>query len=111
MCCSAKSVAVFHLAVGRFSIAVAAGPEDWYYHDMSEPESAHAIKITGKLQLVEAADRVLVTFDAMVHHAEKNVGIEVTFQSEGSAIVQFDKKLTVATLGDAQLTVTATVEE
>lgn len=52
-----------------------------------------------------------MTFDATLHHAEKNAGIEVTFESEASAIVQFGKKLTVATLGDAQLTVTATVEE
>jgi len=40
-----------------------------------------------------------------------NEGFEAVFASEGSAIVQFGKKVTLADLGEEPLTVTATVEE
>lgn len=62
---------IVHSATSRFLIS----------HDVSEPDFDHAIKITGQLQPVEAADRVLVTFGATLHHAEKNAGIDVTFQT------------------------------
>ena len=64
-----------------------------------------------QLRPVNAEGRIFLTFEAKTYHHDLNEGFEGVFTAEGSAIVQFGKKVTLADLGDEPLTVTATVEE
>ncbi len=64
-----------------------------------------------QLRPVDAEGRVFLAFEAKTYHHDLNEGFEGVFTSEGSAVVQFGKKVTLANLGDEPLTVTATVEE
>ncbi len=80
-------------------------------HDESGPEFEHSLGISGELHPVDAEGRIFLSFEAKTHHHDLNEGFEGVFTSEGSAIVQFGKKVTLANLGDQPLTVTATVED
>jgi hypothetical protein len=80
-------------------------------HEESGPEFEHSLDITGQLRPVDAEGRIFLSFEAKTYHHDLNEGFEAVFTSEGSAIVQFGKKVTLADLGDQPLTVTATVEE
>jgi hypothetical protein len=55
--------------------------------------------------------RLRLTFDAIVHHANANEGIDATFMLTGSALLTPGKQKTLGVLGDAALKVTAVEEE
>jgi hypothetical protein len=78
--------------------------------DVSEPNGGHAIKFKGKLTPTDDPARLRLTFDAMVHHANANEGIDATFTLTGSALLTPGKQKTLGVLGEAALKVTA-VEE
>jgi hypothetical protein len=88
-----------------------AGGEFLIKHDVSQPNHEHALEITGQARPTDNPERISLTFEAKMHHADLNDGFDATFRAEGSAVLTLGKKTMLATLGDKPLMVTATVEE
>jgi hypothetical protein len=92
-------------------VVLCAGGDYAVDRDVSEPSGAHAIRFKGTLTPTDDPARLRLTFDAMVHHANANEGIDATFTLTGSALLTPGKQKTLGVLGEAALKVTAVEEE
>jgi hypothetical protein len=92
-------------------VVLCAGGDYAIDRDVSEPNGGHAIKFKGTLTPADDQGRLRLTFDAMVHHANANEGIDATFTLTGSALLTPGKQRTLGVLGEAALKVTAVEEE
>jgi hypothetical protein len=75
----------------------------------SDSNGEHGVAIAGKLVKFDEQGRLLLTFEATLHHMDNKEGGEATFMSKGSAILELDKAKTLTLLGEMPLKVTATL--